>query len=102
MAEKDRSIVTVETLRVFPRRVPWSDVVELNRFDERFGALNVVEGAIMDVGDDHVALTTDDEEPMQSQLVAWVWLVRPDLGSCLREIASQPLREAIDYYEEKE
>lgn len=88
-------------LRFMPHRVAWRDVTEADRFDDRFGAVNVAEGAFMDVGDDYVELTTDECEPTHDQLVAWAWLVRPDLGPRLREIASDEMREAIDYYEEQ-
>ena len=89
-----------ESLRFFPRRVAWNDVAEMDRFDDRFGAVNVAEGPIMDVSDECLQLTTDEREPTHDQLVAWAWLVRPDLGPRLREIASREMREAIDYYEE--
>lgn len=94
-------IIDRETLRLLPRHVLWSEVTEFERFDHRFGAVNVAEGPIMDVGDEYIELTTDDNKPTHDQLVAWAWLVRPDLGPQLRELASQDMREAIDYYEEE-
>ena len=93
--------ITPETLRSFPYRLFWSEVVELDLFDHRVGAVNVIEGAIMDVQEDCVELTTDEETPTVGQLVAWAGLVRPDLGSDLRVIAAPAMIEAIDYYEEE-
>lgn len=74
----------------------------MHRFDERFGAVNAVVGAIMDVTSDYVELSTDDESPTHDQLVAWLWLIRPDLDDRLREMASDKMRDAIDYYRESE
>jgi hypothetical protein len=90
-----------EMLLSMPRRMPWTGVTEADRFDERFGAVNAAVGAIMDVTDQYVELTTDGQEPTRDQLVAWAWLIRPDLGQGLRDIAPTEVREAIDYYEEE-
>lgn len=87
-------------LHRIPREVSWSEVTERDRFDERFGDVNVLEGAIMDIGDDTVVLTTDDDEPTHDQLVAWTWLIRPDLRSQLREVANEAMRATIDDYDE--
>lgn len=89
-----------DLVRFVPRSVAWSDVVEFDRFDERFGAINVACGAIMDVTDGHVALTTDDA-PTDDELLAWTWLIRPDLGEHIMPLANDELRDAIEYYRER-
>lgn len=86
-------------VRELPRQLQWVDVTEAARFDERFGAVNVVAGPIMDVSREGVTLCTDDV-PTIDELLAWAWLVRPDLATHLRNIASHELLEAIDYYAE--
>jgi hypothetical protein len=88
-----------DLLRFIPRRVAWQDVTDVERFDDRFGAVNVAVGPIMDVTDEYVELSSDTNEPAQDELVAWAWLIRPDLGRRLREVATGELRDAIDAYE---
>jgi hypothetical protein len=80
-----------------PHIVVWSDVGEVERFDERFGGVNEVVGPIMDVTREYVALTTDDT-PSRDELIAWAWLIRPSLGVQLREIASHAMSRIIDSY----
>ncbi len=87
-----------DLLRFVPHRVAWQDVVDVHRFDERFGAVNAAVGPIMDVTADYVELSIDDDVPTHDQLVAWSWLIRPDLGRRLRQIATSGIRDAIDYY----
>jgi hypothetical protein len=86
-----------ETLLSFPRRFAWSDVVDRDRFDDRFGAVNAIQGAIMDVTQHGVELSTDGPIT-RDELIAWVWLVRPDLAANLREVAAATLRATIDSY----
>jgi hypothetical protein len=86
-----------DLIRFLPRSVAWSDISQFDRFDERLGAVNVSHGAIMDVTDGHVALSTD-QSPTDDELVAWAWLIRPDLQEQIIPAASSELREAIAYY----
>lgn len=89
-----------DLVRFLPRSVAWSDIPEFDRFDERFGAVNVAHGPIMDVMEGHVALATD-EPPTDNELVAWAWLIRPDLEEQIMAFANTELREAIEYYRER-
>jgi hypothetical protein len=89
-----------ELVRFLPRSVAWSDIPEFDRFDERFGAVNVSLGPIMDVTEGYVAFTTD-QRPTKDELVAWAWLIRPDLEEQIIHLASRELREAIAYYRER-
>ncbi len=87
-----------DALRFFPRFVPWEQVTERERFDDRIDPVNAVVGAIMDVTAEGVALTTDDRRPTRDELVAWVWLTRPDLTAQLRPLASAAMIEVFDAY----
>ena len=93
-------MISLETLRFVPRRVAWTKIPKFERFDERFGIVNALCEAIMDISEGHVELATNDE-PTADERIAWVWLIRPDFGRELRELASADFRHAIDCYEQQ-
>jgi hypothetical protein len=88
-----------EWMNSLPRRVAWNDIPQFERLDDRVAAVNIAAGAIVDVTRGYVALTTDDA-PTEEELLAWAWLIRPDLEEQVMLLANGDLREAIESYHE--
>ncbi len=91
--------MNMERIDSLPRRVAWNEIPQFDRLDDRIAAVNIAAGAIVDVTRGYVALTTADV-PTEEELLAWAWLIRPDLEDQIMPLASGHLREAIESYHE--
>ncbi len=78
-----------------PNSVAWSDVGDLERLDERRACIDCLHANILGVNEGRVELSPNDNPPGRDETLAWLWLIRPDLGDEIASSAPAPLRNLI-------
>ena len=64
-----------------PDTIPWSEVVDFDRWDERRSCVDVLFANIIGVEDGFVEWLPNEDPPSREEVLAWIWAVRPDLGN---------------------
>ena len=82
-----------------PETVPWTEVVEFDQWDERRACVDALYANTLGVGEGYVEWCPNDEPPSRSELLAWIWSIRPDLGNEIIENAPAELKELIESYQ---
>jgi len=82
-----------------PREIPWSQIVQFDKLDERVSAVGCLFVNIIGVNDGYVEWCPNDDPPTQDEYLAWVWVVRPDLGSLMKEEVGKDFTALIAAYE---
>lgn len=83
-----------DVLRDLPMAVPYREIVQLERLDEREGDV----GDIAEVTETGAAWCPNTDPPDRAEQLAWAWVIRPDLDDELLELADDNLRETILEY----
>lgn len=82
-----------------PKTADWSDVVDFDRLDERRSSIDCLFVNILGVNDGYVEWSPNDNPPSKDETLAWLWFIRPDLGSEIAGDAPAPLRNLIQRYQ---
>ena len=82
-----------------PHAVAWSEVVDFDHLDERRAAIDCLHTNILGVNDGYVEWCPNDDPPSRDETLAWLWFIRPDLGSEIASDASSDLHELIEHFQ---
>lgn len=90
-------------LESIPAEVPWSKIVEFDKFDERQSAVGVLYSNTIGVGENYIEFCPDDDPPLKEEILSWIWAFRPDLGSEMLEMRlSEDFKFLIESYNSSE
>ena len=64
-----------------PIEVKFSNIVDFDRLDERISAVGVLYVNTIGVCDGYIEFCPDNEPPLTSEIISWVWVFRPDLSA---------------------
>ena len=81
-----------------PNEVPWQDIVQFDKLDERIVLANDLCANIIGVNEGYIEWCPDDEPPSLLETLTWWWVVRPDLGAAIAIEAPQEPKEIISQY----
>lgn len=81
-----------------PNEVPWQDIPQFDRLDERVAIANDLCANIIGVNEASIEWCPNDEPPSMKETLIWWWVVRPDLGAAIAVEAPQELKEIIGNY----
>jgi hypothetical protein len=79
-----------------PKEVPFKEIVDFENLDVRVGCVNVFFANIVGVNKGFIGFSPNSDPPSCDELLAWLWLVRPDLTSVIADqIKNSGFREGI-------
>ena len=78
-----------------PETVNWSDIVELDDLSERLSCIDCLYANTLGVNDGNVEWCPNDEPPSHQETLAWIWFIRPDLGTDIINNAPEELKNLI-------
>lgn len=81
-----------------PNEVPWQDIVQFDKLDERVALANDLCANIIGVNEGYIEWCPNDEPPSRLETLTWWWVVRPDLGAAIAIEAPPELKEIISPY----
>ena len=81
-----------------PITVPWSEVVDFARLDERRSSIDCLYTNILGVNEGEVEWCPNDEPPSKEEKMAWLWFIRPDLAPEIAHDAPKELRHLMESY----
>jgi hypothetical protein len=82
------------------RSARFEDIGDLPRVDERVASLASVFANIIGVNEGYISWLPNHDPPALDERLAWLWIVRPDLGPAVaRYCSSEGLKVAIERYE---
>ena len=80
-------------------KVPFSDIDDFDRFEERFYEIDRLTGDSLGMGLDFVEFCPNNDPPkLKDELLPWLWLIHPKLYKEICKIADKELNELIDDY----
>ena len=82
-----------------PKTVRWAGVVDFDRLDERRSAIDCLYVNTLGVNMGYVEWSPNDSPPSREETLAWLWFIRPDLGSEIAGDAPECLCELIRAYQ---
>lgn len=83
-----------------PIEVKFSQIVDFDRLDERISAVGVLCVNNIGVCDDYIEFCSDNEPPLTSEIISWIWVFRPDLSlDILKETLQKDLKLLIESYQ---
>lgn len=68
-------------LETVPVEVPWNQIVEFDKFDERQSAVTVLYSNTIGVRENYIEFCPDYAPPLREEILSWIWAYRPDLGN---------------------
>jgi hypothetical protein len=78
--------------------VPWQDIVQFEKLDERVAIANELCANIIGVNEGYIEWCPNDDPPSRLETLVWWWVVRPDLGAAIAIEAPQELKKIISHY----
>lgn len=78
----------------------FKDIKELNRMEERFFAIEQYFGDIVGMNVDSVEFCPNNEPPLESEIIPWLWVIHPEWKNEILDFADKDLKEIIKDYEE--
>lgn len=91
-------MVTMDaTLRAMGNPVPWEEVTLIESFDDRRALLQPRTQNIVGVLQEGVEFCPNEDPPSPNEMLAFLWLVRPDLATgVVNELTDPAVREVIE------
>ena len=90
-------------LKLVPKEVLFSEIIEFNKLDERISAVGVLFANTIGVNEKSIEFCPDNEPPLIEEIISWVWTFRPDLGiEILNQELPDDLMKLISSYENNE
>ena len=83
---------------LIPTTVSWGDIKEFDRFEDRFFDVEAYFGDIVGMLDGAVEFSPNNHPPTQDELLAWLWVIRPENKDDILSLANDDLREIIEDY----
>ncbi|MEG4988603.1 hypothetical protein QUB08_22875 [Microcoleus sp. BR0-C5] len=84
-------------LNSIPHQMPWQDIVQFEKLDDRVAIANNLCANIIGVNENTIEWCPD-EPPNHLETLVWWWVVRPDLGAAIAKEAPQELKQIISQY----
>ena len=81
-----------------PLKVPWSDIAEFDKLDDRVSAVSVLFGSVVGVNQGFIEWCTDSLPPAESERLAWLWVCWPHLDEQIMSRARDDHRELMRCY----
>lgn len=75
-------------------KVPWQEVVEFEKIDERVAVANSILPNLIGMNDGYIEWCPNNEPPTLIETLIWSWTVRPDLGAAIASDAPKDIEEA--------
>jgi len=72
------------------RTAAWGAIIDFSRIDERVSSVNAAFTNLVGVNEGYLEWCPNEDPPAPDETLAWLWVVRPDLGD---EIASAAANE---------
>jgi hypothetical protein len=85
-------------LNSIPHEIPWQDIVQFEKLDDRVAIANNLCANIIGVNENTIEWCPNDEPPNHLETLVWWWVVRPDLGAAIAKEAPQELKQTIGQY----
>ncbi len=77
----------------------FQEIVEFNRFEERFFEIELYFGDILGMCEGYVEFCPNNSPAdLEEELLPWLWLIRPDLSEDIILLAENKLKEIIFSY----
>jgi hypothetical protein len=90
-------------LKLVPKEVLFSEIIEFDKLDERISAVGVLFANTIGVNENSIEFCPDNEPPLIEENISWIWTFRPDLGiEILNQELSDDLMKLISAYENNE
>ena len=84
-----------------PDEVAFQEINDPDRMEERFFTIIEHYGDIVGMNEDSVEFCPNHNPPVkQTEVLPWLWLIKPELGNEIQKIADNQLKEIIAEYEE--
>jgi len=82
-----------------PKSVAWADIVEIDDLDERRSCIDCLYINTLGVNDGFVGWSPNDDPPSRPETLAWLWFIRPDLGTEIAADAPPELKNLISKHQ---
>jgi len=90
-------------LETVPTEVPWSEIGEFDKFDERQSAVSVLYSNTIGVCQNYIEFCPDNEPAQREEILSWIWAFRPDLGNEILQMnLSEDFKILIESYDSSE
>ena len=90
-------------LETVPTEVPWSEIVDFDKFDERQSAVIVLYPNTIGVCESYIEFCPDYEPPQREEILSWIWAFRPDLADEILEMnLSEDFKILLESYNSSE
>lgn len=90
-------------LETVPTEVPWSEIVDFDKFDERQSAVSVLYSNTIGVCENYIEFCPDYEPPQREEILSWIWAFRPDLADEILEMnLSEDFKILLESYNSSE
>ncbi len=90
-----------EILENVPSTVNFGEVKEFDDLDDRVSCIESITINIVGVEEGYIEFCPNDEPPAIEEMLAWIWLFRPDLGEeIVAKSQSEELRRLVTHYRE--
>jgi hypothetical protein len=92
----DEAMDLVEMGRSLPTKMPFSNIGGLDELDMRVGCADIYFVSIIGVNDGYVELCANSDPPDDDEILAWLWIVRPELKhGIVRRLGTHPFADGI-------
>lgn len=78
-----------------PRTVRFSDIQRFETMEDRFFAVDRIIGDIVGMNVDSVEFCPNREPPNRDEVLAWLWIIRPEYKAGILEVGSDKIRKAV-------
>jgi hypothetical protein len=85
-------------LNSLPHKIPWPDIVQFEKLDDRVAIANDLCANIIVVNENTIEWCPNDDTPNHLETLVWWWVVRPDLGAAIAIEAPEELKKIISLY----
>ena len=89
----------LQNTNAIPTEVALKDVGEPERLEERFFGVEGNIGDIVGMLEDAVEFCPNNEPPTRDEVLAWLWVIKPEHKDEIVALASGELREIIADYD---
>ena len=89
----------LQNIANIPRTVSFNDIKEFDRFEERFFDVEGRIGDIVGMLEGAVEFCPNNDPPSQDEILAWLWVIKPEFKKDILSFANDDLREIITDYD---
>lgn len=86
--------------KTIPRHVKFFEITELKQMEERFYDIDANFINILGWNKDSLDFYPNTEPPNNDEILAWFWVIRPDLKEEILKYCNETLKKLIQEYKE--